>query len=119
MTGPIGEMTIRHLEYFSAAYRAGSISRAAEQLFLSQPALSRQIADLERLCGVELLPRHPGGVAPTPAGHALFQHARAVLRLIDVSAEVARSAGPAAERVTVGLAPGLDAAWVASLVDEC
>jgi len=119
MTLPIGDITVRHLEYFSAAYRAGSISRAAEALFLSQPALSRQIADLERLCGVALLHRQPAGVTPTSAGHALFQHARTVLRLVDASAEVARSVDPAPERVVVGLAPGLDPAWIGDLIRAC
>lgn len=109
-------MELRQLRSFSVAYTAGSMTRAAEQLFLSQPALSRQIALLERECGARLLERGPAGVSPTPAGVALFRQARAILQLADAAPEVARDAGPSRESIEVGLAPGLPPEWIAQLI---
>lgn len=94
----------------------GSISKAADQLFLSQPALSRQIIELEREFGVALFERRPSGVVATPAGVAMFRHAKTVLQLIDSSAEIAMTAGPVRETVDVGLAPGLPPNWIVGLV---
>lgn len=109
-------MELRQLRYFSIAYTTGSISRAAEQLFLSQPALSRQIALLERECGARLLERGSAGVSPTAAGAALFHHARAILQLADAVPEVVRDAGPSREVIEVGLAPGLPSEWIVQLI---
>jgi DNA-binding transcriptional LysR family regulator len=57
----------------------GSFSAAAEQLVLTQPAVSRQVAGLERQLGVALFRRHPRGVSPTEAGRTALPLARAVL----------------------------------------
>ena len=59
---------------------AGSFSRAATMVFVAQPALSQQIAELEDELGVVLLNRSPRGVQPTPAGDALYLEACAILR---------------------------------------
>lgn len=101
-----------------AVYSNGSISRAAEQLFLSQPALSRQIAALEVECGVRLFDRQPTGTVPTAAGTAMFRQARAVVQLTDSIPDLVRSAGPVPETVDLGLAPGLPPQWIAELVTE-
>jgi DNA-binding transcriptional LysR family regulator len=58
----------RHLEYFKAVVEAGSVSRAAANLNMSQPPLSATIAKLERELGVQLLERTAKGVHPTNAG---------------------------------------------------
>lgn len=113
-----GVMELRQLRYFTIAYLHGSISRAADALFLSQPALSRQIAELERELGVPLFERRPTGVSPTLAGIAMFRHAKVVLQLVDSSVEVARTAGPTRQVVEVGLAPGLPDTWVTGLVNH-
>lgn len=105
-------MELRHLRYFVATFAEGSISRAAEQMMISQPALTRQIRALEREMGTPLFERVPSGVRPTPAGTALHSHALQVLRLADRSREVARSGGPARERVDVGLPPGVPERWL-------
>jgi DNA-binding transcriptional LysR family regulator len=61
----------------------GSFSAAADTLVLSQPAVSRQIANLEREVGVPLFRRVARGVAPTPAGVAAIDLARGVLARVD------------------------------------
>jgi DNA-binding transcriptional LysR family regulator len=71
-----GERVIQLLEAFCAVADAGSLTRAAERLHLTQPAISRQMRALERDLGVVLLARTPQGVALTPAGRAVIEHAR-------------------------------------------
>ena len=77
----------RRLLTFRAVARAGSFSRAADELSLSQPAVSQQVGALEKELGAELLVRGRGGAVPTEAGRLLLTHADAVaerLALADV-----------------------------------
>ncbi|WP_037912828.1 LysR family transcriptional regulator [Actinacidiphila yeochonensis] len=69
----------RDLRYFVAVAQELHFTRAAERLFVSQPALSKQIRALEGQLGVELLARDRHGVTLTPAGEALLPYARRVL----------------------------------------
>jgi DNA-binding transcriptional LysR family regulator len=68
----------RRLLTFREVARLGSFSRAAEQLSLTQPAVSHQILALERQAGIRLIDRRPGGLALTAAGALLLRHADAV-----------------------------------------
>ncbi len=72
-------MELRHLRYFIAVAETGSLSRAAEKLFIAQPPLSVQIRQLEDEMGTPLFVRHPKGVRLTAAGEALVPEARALL----------------------------------------
>jgi DNA-binding transcriptional LysR family regulator len=65
---PGRSMELRHVWYFSATREAGSVVAAAAKLRVAQPALSRQIKDLEDELGVQLFSRERTGVRPTPAG---------------------------------------------------
>jgi DNA-binding transcriptional LysR family regulator len=87
---------LRYLRYFVAVGETRNLSRAASQLHIAQPALSRQIRDLERELGVELLQRHPKGVTPTLAGEALIHGAPRILANMAIAFE--RAAATAAGR---------------------
>lgn len=77
--GHIGyRLRLRDLYAFIAAIERGSMSKAAQQLGVSQPAVSEAIADLEHAVGVRLLDRRPQGVEPTMYGNALFRRSAAV-----------------------------------------
>lgn len=71
-------VTLRELRLFLAVARSGSLLRAADDIGLSQPALSKAIAELERTLGVRLFDRGNRGVAPTPHGEILLRHAAGV-----------------------------------------
>jgi DNA-binding transcriptional LysR family regulator len=72
-------MELRQLRHFVAVVDTGNLSRAADRVAISQPALTRSIKNLEEYLGVELLERKPRGVVPTEAGVTLYHHAQVVL----------------------------------------
>src|SRR6185437_5309597 len=74
-------MSLNHLRLFAAAATEGSISAAAVRLRLSQPALSKQIRELEGTLGAALLEREARGVVPTEAGSVLAGYARQIFGL--------------------------------------
>ena len=86
-------MNLRQLRYFTRIVEAGNITRAAEQLYVAQPALGMQIRQLEESLGVELLRRHSRGVAPTRAGQALYERACEILRLVEEAEQQVAAAG--------------------------
>jgi DNA-binding transcriptional LysR family regulator len=89
------DLNLRHLRALIRVVELRSLNRAAEVAGLSQPALTQGMAKLERQLGVTLFERHPGGVAPTPAGIAL---AGRVKRAADHLAAATRRPGRAAGR---------------------
>ncbi len=99
-------MELRQLRYFVAAAEAGNISRAAQQIFLTQPALSRQIKALEEEIGQCLLERQAHSIRLTPAGEILLREARELLQHADLVLERVRATGQGA-RLRVGYAPSL------------
>ncbi len=77
------EVELRHLRAIVAVAAQQTIGRAAERLGLSQPALSRQLRELERAVGVALLERTPRGATLLPAGASLAEDAPALLATAD------------------------------------
>lgn len=76
-------MELRQLAYFVGVARAGSFSKAAGFLRIAQPALSRQIALLEKELGALLLTRNGRGAIPTPAGDLFLSRANEILRSVE------------------------------------
>ena len=80
-------MDLNRLRSFARIVELGTLNRAADDLNIAQPALSAHVAALEAELGVKLLLRLPRGVEPTEAGRRLHQHARAVLRRLELARE--------------------------------
>ena len=76
-------MELRHLRYFLAVAREGNVTRAAASLHVTQPTLSRQLADLEQELGRELLIRESRGVTLTDDGMLLRKRAEEIVALAD------------------------------------
>src|SRR5271169_3014098 len=97
-------MELRQLRYFVAVAEEGNISRAAKRIFLTQPALSRQIKVLEEEVGQCLLERQAHSIRLTAVGEALLREARELLRHAEQVLERVRVAGRGL-RLRVGYAP--------------
>ncbi len=76
-------MELRHLRYFLAVAREGNVTRAAASLHVTQPTLSRQLADLEQELGRQLLLRESRGVTLTADGMLLRKRAEEIVALAD------------------------------------
>jgi DNA-binding transcriptional LysR family regulator len=84
-------MELRHLRYFLAVGEALNFTKAAARLRVAQPALSRQMRDLENEIGVDLLRRSPRGVTLTPEGKLFLAEARELLKLSHESVKKVRA----------------------------
>lgn len=93
------DIDTRLLRYFTAVAEEGNLSRAAERLFVSQPALTKQIRQLEARLGVRLFTRSRAGMALTEAGTALAGQAPALLARWDQVLGATRGAAARAARV--------------------
>lgn len=78
-------MDPRKLLYFASIIEHGSLTKAAKELVISQPALSNSMDRLEASLGVKLLERKPSGAIPTAAGELLYAHARSIKDEIDLA----------------------------------
>jgi monoterpene epsilon-lactone hydrolase len=101
---------LRHLRAFVAVAEELNFGRAAERLYVSQPALSRQIRGLEQLVGCELLRRSTHSVELTLAGEALLERSRRLLRDVDEAVAAALAVG--------GELLGRIACWPATLTSS-
>jgi DNA-binding transcriptional LysR family regulator len=113
-------MTLRQMEYLIAVVEEGSFTRAAERLFVSQPALSHQIKALERSVGGELLERLPQSVHLTPLGREFLPHATAAVNAAEDARRAARSVGDleagelriaTLHSIALGVVPAAIRAW--------
>lgn len=86
-------MEIRHFRYFLSVARLGHFTRAAEQLGIAPPTLSRQIQDMEKQLGVRLFQRSQREVCLTAAGEALLPEAEQAVRQFDAAQLGAQRAG--------------------------
>jgi LysR family nitrogen assimilation transcriptional regulator len=112
-------MDLTRLRYFVAVAEAGSFSRAAAALHMSQPALSRQVLLLEEELGQRLLERTGRGAQATESGAALLAHARGIFDLAERARMDMRERQLIPRgRVTVGLPPRLAHVLTADLVER-
>jgi DNA-binding transcriptional LysR family regulator len=111
---------LRALECLLATADLGSVTRAARHLHLSQPAISHQLAALEREAGTALLIRDRRGVRLTAAGRAASSEARRAVAAADGAIQLARAVGRGvggtlrvvcAQSLTVGLLAPVLASW--------
>jgi len=112
-------LDVRRLRYFLAIATEKSISAAARDLNVAQPALSHHIAALERDLAAPLLIRHQSGVTLTPLGELLMQHARSIVGAIE-KAEVELletvAGGKSVKTIRLAIIPSLASALTPALI---
>lgn len=112
-------MELRELRNFTRVARAGSVSRAALELRLAQPALSRQIKKLEHELGVTLFTRHGRGVRLSAAGSLLLDRAEAIAQLVhETGEEIKDNRSPARGRFTLGVPPAAGRLLVSAFAER-
>lgn len=76
-------ISLEQIQYFLEIVRCGSLNKASEHLYISQPSLSKQLRQLEKALGCKLLIRRYDGVEPTPQGRLLYERMSSVLDEFD------------------------------------
>ena len=109
-------LKLRQLNALVAVAQWGSMAKAAEHLAISQPVVSKAIAELEQIVGVRLFDRVPHGVEPTPHGRALLKRSTAIFDDLRTSvSELESLSDPTAG--ARGLAAGATASFALEVVD--
>lgn len=85
-------MNILHLKYAVEVAKTKSISKAAENLYMGQPNLSRAVKELEESLGIVIFERTTKGISVTPDGEEFLQYARRIIREVDEIEELYRNA---------------------------
>lgn len=110
-------LEIRHLRYFLAVADAGSFSRAADRLGISQPSVSQQMRDLEAGLRVTLFQRRGKRILLTSSGVIFQEHARAILRQVEIFLqEVSSEGGQMRGILHLGVVPVLNVPLVPHLL---
>jgi DNA-binding transcriptional LysR family regulator len=100
-------MKISDIDAFAAAVRCQSLSQAAAELGMTQPAITRRVQNLEEALGVMLLDRNTKPPRPTDIGWQVFEQCRTILREVDALRELTAGQLPPAGEFRVGLTQGL------------
>jgi DNA-binding transcriptional LysR family regulator len=112
-------LKLRDLNILLAVADAGSMAKAALRLSISQPAVSRAIADMEHTLGVKLLDRSPQGIEPTQYGRALLKRGLAAFdELKQGVQDIAFLADPAAGELRVGASASLSEGMVTMVIEK-
>ena len=96
-------MNILHLKYAVEVAKAGSLSKAAEALYMNQPNLSRAIKELEASLGITIFGRSAKGVYVTPEGEEFLGYARKILNQIDEVEAIYKSGAPVRQRFSISV----------------
>ena len=107
---------LRHLEAFVEIAKARSLKRAAERLHLTQPAISRTLAELEQILGTKLLTRGRGGAQLTAQGEVLFDFAQAGLGALERGLDSVAGPRQSLQRLRLGALPSVAARLLPELV---
>lgn len=110
-------MDLRRLRYFIAVAECGNISKAAQKIFLTQPALSRQIKTLEDEIGQPLIERQAHSIRLTPTGETLLTEARELLRHAEEVLKRVRACGQGVH-LRIGYAPSLASGLLSHAVES-
>lgn len=86
-------MNLQHLNYIVEVAKAGSISLAAERLFMNQPNLSKAIREIETELGVDIFKRTPRGIVPTEQGEDIIEYAERIVRQVEEMKSLYREDG--------------------------
>jgi LysR family nitrogen assimilation transcriptional regulator len=112
-------MDLRGIRYFVQIADCGSITRAAANLGVAQPALTRHVQSMEEELGMQLLVRLPRGVRLTGAGRQFVDHCRRALRELDRAREELKAdSGSARGQVILGVSPTLGPLLVPGVVER-
>jgi pca operon transcription factor PcaQ len=113
----LSRIRLRHLSCFVAIAQERTLARAAAQLHLSQPAVSKTLAELEELAGRRLVERGRSGATLTQAGEHFLRYAIDVMRALEsAAAALAESGEPAVSAVRVGALPTVAAGPLATAI---
>lgn len=109
----------RHLQCFLQTARLGGVAKAAQSLGVSQPAVSKALAELEEILGVQLMERSRAGVALTPVGEMFLRYAGASIAALRQGLDgVSRATMAQETRLTVGVLPSVAGRVVPAAVDR-
>jgi DNA-binding transcriptional LysR family regulator len=112
-------LKLRDLEILMAVVEAGSMGKAAQQLNLFQPAVSKAIAELEHSLGVRLVDRTQRGIEPTPYGLALTKRGEAVFDELKLGVqEIEYLADPSAGELRIGGSDPMVAGLIPAIIDR-
>src|SRR5262245_50816494 len=115
----VHRLKLRELRVLLAVTQAGSMGKAALQLAISQPAVSRAIADMEASLGVSLLDRTSQGVEPTPYGRALIDRGLVVFDELRQGVNAIKSiADPTVGEVRIGGSSATVVGIIAAIIDR-
>ena len=112
-------LKLRHLSALVGVARYGSMAKAAEHLAISQPVVSKTIAELEQVLGVRLFDRVPYGVEPTMHGRALLKRSTAIFDDLKTSiSELEFLSDPSAGELRIGCEETLATGLLPRLIDQ-
>src|SRR3954469_18631963 len=112
-------LKLRDLHILLAVVQCGSMSKAARQLSVSNPVVTKAVADLEHVLGVRLLERNPHGVELTAYGRAMITHSHAAFNELRRGVKsIEFLVDPAAGEVCIGTTHGLATSFVSAVIDR-
>jgi DNA-binding transcriptional LysR family regulator len=112
-------LKLRQLNVLVAVAQWGSMAKAAEHLAISQPVVSKAIAELEQVVGVRLFDRVPHGVEPTPHGRALLKRSAAIFDDLRTSvSELESLSDPTMGELRIGCEENLSTGLLPTLIDQ-